>query len=87
MNSITFTFQPAASEEEQKQTLAEVSDWAGVKTAAYLKPGARNPKIARMAYAVLANDADPQEIASNLDRLSAVESASVPPARYLVAKH
>lgn len=86
MKSVTFTFQPATSEEEQKRTLAEICDWDGVKSAAYLKPGARNAAVARMAYAVLANDADPEEIASNLDRLPSVESATVPPARYLIAK-
>ncbi len=84
VKSVTFTFHPDASLEEQQRALSEIRHWRGVKTAAHLKPGAQNAAVARMAYAVLAADADAEEIAVNLDRLPSIESASVPSPRYLV---
>lgn len=85
VKSVTFTFQRTCSREEQKRTLEEIRQWAGVQSAAYLKPGAKNAAVARMAYAVLSGDADAGEIASHLQRLDAVESASVPARRSLAS--
>jgi hypothetical protein len=86
VKSVTFTFQPDASLEEQQRALSEISHWRGVKTAAHLKPGARNAAVARMAYAVLAPDADAADIAANLDKHPSIESASVPSPRYLATE-
>lgn len=86
MNSVTFTFQPDTSLEEQQRALTEIRHWRGVENASHLKPGARNSDIARIAYAVLTPDADAEDIAAHLDELPWIESASVPSPRYLAKR-
>jgi hypothetical protein len=86
VKSVTFTFGANTSPEEQQRTLAEIRHWHGVKSAAHLKPGTSNAALARMAYAVLAADADAEDIAAHLDQHPLVESAAVPSQRYLSAK-
>lgn len=83
---MTFTFSAAAPDSARQDVLEEIRHWHGIVSVQLLKPGARNPDIARMAYAVLADDADIDGVAEQLGRLEIVESASVPARRFLAPR-
>ena len=82
--SVTFSFRPSLSADAQQHALDEIRRWDGVVSAALLKPGSKNPTIARMGYVVLSNESDPEHIARLLGELTSVETAGVPAARYLI---
>jgi hypothetical protein len=81
--SVTFSFRSQVSPARQKDVLAAVEAWTPVARAALLKPGAKAPAVRRMAYALLAQDADPAEVVRRLAELPEVESASIPAVRRL----
>jgi hypothetical protein len=84
--SVTFSFRPSASVDAQKDALNEIRAWAGVVSAAFLKPDARNPEIARMGYVVVSSDANIDEVTAHLSELQTIETASVPATRYLIKR-
>ena len=84
--SVTFTFQPGATADAQRNALDEIRAWKGVVSASFLKPGARNPSIARIGYVVVSSDVDVDEVAAQLAALHTFETASVPAARYLAKR-
>lgn len=82
--SVTFTFDSSASPAARQDALDRIRHWEGVISAQLLKPDARNPDVARMAYVLLADDADADAVAEQLARMDAIESASVPARRFIV---
>lgn len=83
---MTFTFSASTSAPAQEQALEEIGRWNGVVSARFLKPGARNPAIARMAYVVLDDEVDPESVVRRLEGVRTIESASIPAARYLAGQ-
>jgi hypothetical protein len=83
LRSVSFTFGAATTADAQQRALDDIGRWDGIVTARFLKPGARNPEIARMAYVVLAEDVEADAVVRRIQAVPGVESASVPPPRYL----
>jgi hypothetical protein len=86
VRSVSFTFLAATPPDAQQRVLDDIGRWAGIVTARFLKPGARNPDIARMAYVVLTEDAEVDAVVRRLEAVPGVESASGPSPRYLAGE-
>jgi hypothetical protein len=86
MNTLTFSFRPAASTERQESVLNTVNSWDGVNRAGLLKPEAKHEEVRLMAYAYVADDADANELGKRLSEIPEVdpESVAVAPLRRLV---
>lgn len=80
---MTFTFDASTSPAVRRDVLDQIRRWEGVVSAQLLKPDARNPDVARMAYVVLADDVDADAVAEQLVRMDAIESASLPARRFI----
>jgi hypothetical protein len=85
MQSIMFIVKPEALAGSCKSLLKDLKSWSGVEDAAPLKPGAKNPAIAKMFYLYLNDDANVDDIVGKLRDLPEVESAEVPAERRLIA--
>jgi hypothetical protein len=84
MQAVNFKFRSNCSGNEQKAVLAEIQGWGEVRSAAQLKPEAKNPEVRRMAYAYLQKGAAPEEVVRKLNALDGIEVASIPAERRLV---
>jgi hypothetical protein len=83
--SLTILFAPEASEKQQQAVLEKVRNWSGVSNAMHLKPGAKNPLVARMGYVTLGEDADVKDIIARLNSFAEIESAEIPAQRFQVS--
>jgi hypothetical protein len=83
--SVTFIFSPKTSQKEQDVLLEKIGDWKHVRGAKRLKPGAKNPLVARMGYIMLGEDADIKDILQRLNDFPEIESAEVPAQRFQVS--
>lgn len=84
MPSIHFTFTPESTAEERQTALGTLRAWPGVMSASLLKPGAKHPLTARIAYAMVDDQAaEIDELMSRIRALPGIESVSVPPRRGL----
>lgn len=50
MRKVIFSFAPGTSSQRQQDIFRNVGNWTMVKDIGYLRPNAKNPAIARMAY-------------------------------------
>jgi hypothetical protein len=83
MQSITFTFAESATKDEQQDVLETLRHLPGVANASHLKPGAKHPSSARLAYAVLDDDGAAEHVLKTLNDLPCVADASEPATRYM----
>ncbi|MFL6245048.1 MAG: hypothetical protein ACJ74H_03415 [Thermoanaerobaculia bacterium] len=83
MRSITFTFAESATKDQQHDALETLRHLPGVANAAHLKPGAKHPLSARLAYAVLDDDGAAERVLKTLKDLPCVADASEPAQRYM----
>ena len=84
MESITFTFDETTTDDDRQRVLEEIRHWSDVLKAAHLKEKAKNPLVARMAYATVSNDADADAIVKKLNDLQEIESAARPAQRFAI---
>lgn len=84
MESITFTFDEQTTDADRRRVLEEIRQWSDVIKAAHLKKNAKNPLVARMAYATVSNDADADAIVKKLNDLQEVKSAGRPAQRFAI---
>jgi hypothetical protein len=81
---VTFSFRPEVSRERQEEVLAEIERWKQIEHASHLKPDAKMSELMRLCFAYVKDDADANEVATNLAAMPEIESASSPSVRRLV---
>jgi hypothetical protein len=84
MPTVSFLFQRTADDEACQAAIEEVNRWAEVSAANFLKRGAKNPEVRRMAWAEVPDEGKLPEVLKRLQSLSVIETANRPARRTLI---
>lgn len=83
MINILFTFSEAASEKSQTDLRSRLMSKQGIEAVGRISPDAKRPFLRRMWYAQVSDNKTAEVLTQELNGLSEIESAEVPPERGL----
>lgn len=82
MHNIEITFHDNTDFEQQKTILKKINAWDSVESAQLVMPESTDEKIKRMAFVLVKNNADVDQVLKQLKRFSEINSPVIPPKRY-----
>lgn len=83
MRSIEINFHHNIKPEQQKAVLDKINRWDSIEAAGHIMPDSSDENIKRMAFAYVKDDAKIEAVSKQLEELPEIETASIPPERYL----